>query len=115
MANTEPDDRVARLRKGVLELAILALLDDAQAYGGEIVEKLAARGSLAATAGTVYPLLTRLRKAGAVETTWEESPVGPPRKYYRLTSAGHADLAAGARAWDGLATDMSALLKGTSR
>lgn len=103
--------RAAQLRKGVLELAILALLDSTESYGGEIVATLAETPGLEASAGTVYPLLTRLRTAKLVETTWVESPSGPPRKYYSLTPAGRAELAAGAQAWRQLAHALDTLLE----
>lgn len=111
----ERDDRVAQLRKGVLELAILALLRDGPAYGGELVDRLAARPGLAAGAGTVYPLLARLKKAEAVLTTWEESPVGPPRKYYRLSPTGRAALADLQGSWRALAAAMDAVLEDETR
>lgn len=105
------DERVAQLRKGVLELAILALLDGRRRYGGEIVEQLASRPGLDASAGTVYPLLTRLKTAALVETEWQESPSGPPRKYYRLTAAGSRALADSARQWRLLTAALDELLK----
>lgn len=103
--------RAAQLRKGVLELAILALLDSGESYGGELVATLSERPGLEASAGTVYPLLTRLKSAGLVETTWGESPSGPPRKYYQVTAAGRAELAAGAQAWRQLAHALDTLLE----
>jgi len=96
---TEPDARVAQIRKGVVELAVLGLLSGAPRYGSQIVDELAALPALALTPGTVYPLLSRLRKAGLIDATWQESPVGPPRKYYRLTASGSAALATSATAW----------------
>lgn len=93
------DERVAQLRKGVLELAILAILADGPSYGGQVVGRLAAQPGLAASRGTVYPLLSRLKNAGALETTWQESPVGPPRKYYELTGAGRTSLHELRAAW----------------
>lgn len=105
------DDRSAQLRKGVLELAILAMLKDGPAYGVELVERLAAHPGLAAGPGTIYPLLSRLKKAGAVETTWQESPVGPPRKYYVLTDDGHASLTELSRSWLDLVTAMQSVLR----
>ncbi|HET7723516.1 MAG TPA: PadR family transcriptional regulator [Propionibacteriaceae bacterium] len=104
-------DRVAQLRKGVLELAILGLLRARERYGGEIVAELAERPGLDASAGTVYPLLTRLKTSGLVDTRWEESTAGPPRKYYRLSRAGWAALADGTRAWRGLVHALDSLLE----
>lgn len=104
----------SQLRKGVLELAVLAIVaageSEGGTYGGSLVERLAAHPALTVTQGTVYPLLSRLRQRGIVATTWQESPTGPPRRYYRLTDAGHARLATQAAAWRGLTADMSSLL-----
>lgn len=105
------DDDLTQLRKGVLDIAVLALLRHRPHYGGEIVDALAERPALAARAGTVYPLLTRLRTAGLVDTTWEESPVGPPRKYYALTPAGRAELTRLATAWHQLTVSLTTLLE----
>jgi PadR family transcriptional regulator PadR len=78
----------SQLRKGVLELAVLGLLAKEPMYGSQLVDELAAHPELAITAGTVYPLVARLAKGGLVTSTWQESPVGPPRKYYKLTASG---------------------------
>jgi PadR family transcriptional regulator PadR len=111
---TERDSRVSQFRKGALELAILALLAGGELYGVEIVDRLAGQAGLQAPAGTVYPLLSRLKKAGVVETTWRESPVGPPRKYYRLSSAGKRELAEMTTSWRDLSTALDVLLKEVS-
>ena len=105
------DDLATQLRKGSLELAVLALLRTAPRYGVEIVDELAARPGLEATSGTIYPLLTRLKNQHLVETTWQESPVGPPRKYYRLTPGGRSQLVVQAAAWRRLSVAINELLK----
>jgi PadR family transcriptional regulator PadR len=104
------DSQVSQFRKGALELAILALLSGGELYGVEIVERLAGKTGLEASAGTVYPLLGRLKKAGVVDTTWRESPVGPPRKYYRLSASGKRELAGMTAAWRGLSSAIDTLL-----
>ena len=104
----------SQLRKGALELAVLALIARSEptgAYGGALVEQLAARPTLAAPQGTVYPLLSRLRQQGTVETTWQESPTGPPRRYYRLTPDGVRRLSAQRSTWQALTSDMAAVLR----
>lgn len=106
--------KVSQLRRGVLELAILALLGRGEKYGGEIVDDLSGREGLEAGPGTVYPLLTRLGNAGYVDTFWEESPSGPPRKYYRLTRAGSAQLAAQRATWKSLVASMDELMEGAA-
>ena len=62
------------------------------------------------TSGTVYPLLSRLRKAGLVDTAWQESPVGPPRKYYTLTADGTVALAEMTGAWRSVVTAVDATI-----
>ena len=88
------DDRSIEreLKRGSLELIVLHLLAPAEAYGYEIVTKLATRtdGALAVTDGTLYPVLYRLERAGFVAVRWETPERGVPRKYYRLTDAGRA-------------------------
>lgn len=108
----ESNSRVSQFRKGALELGILALLDRGELYGIEIVDLLAEHNGLEASAGTVYPLLSRLKKAGVVETSWRESPVGPPRKYYRLSEAGRTELAEMTRSWRDLSATLETLLPG---
>lgn len=77
-----------QLRKGLLELAILNTLTGGPLYGYDIVRRLRDLDSLVITEGTVYPILSRLRNEEYVETYIEESPEGPPRKYYKLTGLG---------------------------
>jgi PadR family transcriptional regulator, regulatory protein PadR len=91
---------ISQLRRGVLEFCVLALLRDTERYGYEIVHALAQADGLVTTEGTLYPLLSRLRKDGVVATTWRESPSGPPRRYYRLTPAGEALLVAFSTEWE---------------
>ncbi|MEZ3160982.1 PadR family transcriptional regulator [Microbacterium sp. BWT-B31] len=93
------DDRVTtNLRKGVLEFCVLAHIQAGDAYGFELARVLEADGLIAGE-GTLYPLLTRLRSSGLVETRWVESDAGRPRKYYTLTPVGVAQLEAFQRAW----------------
>jgi PadR family transcriptional regulator PadR len=108
---TDTDSRLSQFRKGVVELAIFALLHRGEAYGGEIVERLSEFPGLAISAGTVYPLLSRLKKSGLIESAWRESPVGPPRKYYRLSVSGDIEFGAMAKAWDGVTEAMDGLLR----
>ncbi|MFB9179144.1 PadR family transcriptional regulator [Dactylosporangium sucinum] len=80
------------LRRGTLEFCVLALLEQGEQYGVELVRHLGAERTLTTSEGTLYPLLARLRRQGWVETTWRESPSGPPRRYYALTPTGHSAL-----------------------
>lgn len=106
------DDRhVGALRRGVIELAVLGLLADGPRYGQQVVEELSRTPALAVPAGTVYPLVSRLLKDGLIASTWEESPVGPPRKYYRLTPEGQATLASMTSAWRQLRDALDQILQ----
>jgi PadR family transcriptional regulator PadR len=80
------------LRRGTLEFCVLAMLESDQRYGVELVGRLGAETTLTTSEGTLYPLLSRLRRAGWLTTTWQESPAGPPRRYYGLTGPGKAAL-----------------------
>ena len=111
-----PEDRrgIAReLKRGSLELIVLHLLSGGEAYGYEIVSKLAAetKGALEITDGTLYPVLYRLERAGWVEVRWETEERGVPRKYYRLTRAGRAELAQLTQEWTVFADAMARLLR----
>jgi PadR family transcriptional regulator PadR len=77
----------AQMRKGVLELCILSILSQGDAYPTEIIDKLKDT-KLVVVEGTLYPLLTRLKNTGLLGYRWEESTSGPPRKYYKLTEIG---------------------------
>lgn len=83
------DNWTVQVRKGVLELCLLSALDGGEEhYGYSLVKRLSATPGLSVAEGSIYPLLSRMRGAGLVETRLEESPSGPARKYYRLTDAG---------------------------
>lgn len=90
LKNQEASDKAAaqaQMRKGVLELCILSILSQGDAYPTEIIEKLK-QAKLVVVEGTLYPLLTRLKNTGLLGYRWEESTSGPPRKYYKLTENG---------------------------
>src|SRR6267142_2073054 len=87
-ARGEPDKWEVQLRKGSLELAILASLWSGELYGLEILRRLESVSDLVVSEGTVYPLLSRLKALGLVRSEWIESDAGHPRKYYALTPAG---------------------------
>jgi PadR family transcriptional regulator PadR len=77
----------AQMRKGVLELCILSIIAEKDAYASDILDKLK-DARLIVVEGTLYPLLTRLKNEGLLNYRWEESKSGPPRKYYILTEIG---------------------------
>lgn len=86
-----------QLKKGVLELCVLALLSRADSYAYEIASRLAEGIDMGE--GTIYPLMRRMQDDGLVETYLVESPAGPSRKYYRLTQAGKASFVTQKAAW----------------
>jgi PadR family transcriptional regulator PadR len=90
---------VTQMRKGALEYCVLALLSGAPRYGLELVQALGQVDGMLTSEGTMYPLLSRLRREGLVETEWQESSSGPPRRYYRLTHRGGEALNAFRREW----------------
>ncbi|MFK3732299.1 PadR family transcriptional regulator [Streptomyces sp. NPDC088090] len=100
----------AQLRKGVLEYCVLALMRDRPRYGVELLHALGESGALATGQGTVYPLLSRLRRDGLVTTTWQESASGPPRRYYALTDGGRAALDEFAHVWPAFRDTVDAFL-----
>jgi PadR family transcriptional regulator PadR len=88
------DNWTVQLRKGFLELSVLAALAGRERYGFELVKSLASIPGFGVGVGTLYPLLSRLRLQGLVKTRLEESSSGPARKYYALTPSGRRTLAA---------------------
>ena len=92
-----PDNWERQIKKGWLELAILASLWGDKLYGLEILRRLEDATDLVVAEGTVYPILSRLKAEGLVETKWVEGEAGHPRKYYWLTSAGRSRATAMAR------------------
>ena len=87
MENEKIENVKAQMRKGVLEYCILTIMNQQDCYATDILRKLK-DARLIVVEGTLYPLLTRQKNAGLLSYRWEESPQGPPRKYYKLTDAG---------------------------
>ncbi|MGX2995822.1 PadR family transcriptional regulator [Streptomyces sp. JNUCC 64] len=100
-ASTAPAEGkvVSQLRKGVLEYCVLAQLRDGPRYGIELLEGLSAVRVMTTSQGTIYPLLSRLRRDRLVDTFLRESPSGPARRYYTLTDTGRAALAEFSASW----------------
>jgi PadR family transcriptional regulator PadR len=88
---------LVQLRKGVLDMCVLALLARQDGYAYDIASRLAE--DIGMGEGTIYPLMRRVQTDGLVKTYLEESSSGPPRKYYQLTKAGRAALAAQKAEW----------------
>ena len=94
------DDNVkVQMRKGILEYCILAILSRGDSYAPKIIAELK-NAEMIVVEGTLYPILTRQKNAGLLTYRWEESPQGPPRKYYMLTDKGRAALAELDRSWE---------------
>ncbi len=91
--------RHTQLLRGVLDLCLLAVIEEGPAYGYEMTKRLRSRGLAVVGEGSIYPLLGRLERDGLVETYRAASNGGPPRKYYRLSAEGHRALAAGVSEW----------------
>ncbi|MCO1580144.1 PadR family transcriptional regulator [Crossiella sp. SN42] len=103
---------LAQLRRGVIEHCVLALLARGPRYGFDLVRELAAKQGLGTTEGTIYPLLSRLRKEELLETSWQPSDQGPPRRYYELTEQGRTALEGFRRHWRGFSAAVDQVLEG---
>jgi PadR family transcriptional regulator PadR len=91
--------RRTELLRGVLDLCLLAVMQDGPAYGYEMTKRLRGRGLSIVGEGSIYPLLARLERDGLVETYRATSNGGPPRKYYKASPAGERALGAGVAEW----------------
>lgn len=99
-----------QLRKGCLELAILAALWERRRYGLEILEWLERQSDLVLSEGTVYPLLSRLKEDGMLDSEWVDAQSGHPRKYYRLTPTGRRRAVQMARLWARFTASLDGLI-----
>ena len=99
---------LVQLRKGVLDMCVLAMLAQRDGYAYDIASRLA--DGIGMGEGTIYPLMRRMQADGLVKTYLEESSSGPPRKYYQLTRAGHAAFAAQQAEWNSFVTSVAKVL-----
>ena len=106
------ENNKTQMRRGVLEFSILLILASGDGYASSIIQKLKEVNIIVAE-GTTYPLLIRLKKLGLLNYRWEESPQGPPRKYYMITDLGREQLAGLDAAWDELAKGIDTIRKGS--
>jgi PadR family transcriptional regulator PadR len=81
------DNVKAQMRKGILEYCILSILSRGDSYAPQIISELK-EADMIVVEGTLYPLLARQKNQGLLAYRWEESPQGPPRKYYMITERG---------------------------
>lgn len=98
----------SQMKKGILEFCILSIIKNKEVYPSEIISSMK-EADLQILEGTLYPLLTRLKNAEFLSYRWEESPSGPPRKYFSLTESGrkfYQDLAA---TWEQLSAAVTKL------
>ncbi|WP_328477885.1 helix-turn-helix transcriptional regulator [Actinoplanes sp. NBC_00393] len=114
MIEADDAERHTQLLRGALDMCLLALLSGEPAHGYELVRRVEAAGFGAVSYGTVYPLLTRMRRLGLVADEQQVSPAGPPRKVYALTSAGRTRLDAWQRQWTRFADRVGAVLAASS-
>ena len=102
-----------QMRKGILEFCILHIISRGEVYASDMLDELTS-AKIIVVEGTLYPLLTRLRKAGLVEYKWVESTSGPPRKYFKLTKEGHEFLAQLDNTWEELVQSTEKIIKSDS-
>ena len=101
------DDNIKiQMRKGILDYCILAILANGESYAPQIIAELK-ESEMILVEGTLYPILSRMKNAGYLTYRWEESPQGPPRKYYSLTGEGHKYLATLDEAWERLVAQIN--------
>jgi PadR family transcriptional regulator, regulatory protein PadR len=108
------DRLLTQMRRGTLEYCVLALLREEERYGFDLVRALGDADGMMTSEGTIYPLLSRLRRDGLVSTTWEESPSGPPRRYYRLTPKGRQALSQFVQEWQRFRDAVDRFMEGGS-
>lgn len=102
----------SQVLKGVLDMCLLALIENEPSYGYEMVAKLQQKGLELVSEGSIYPLLSRLQKRGYIQGYFVESPGGPPRKYYRIEAAGRAQLRQWTDEWQTVSAGVAAVLNG---
>ena len=103
------DNLKSQMRKGMLEFCVLLLLKQGDAYASQIIAMMK-EAHLIVVEGTLYPLLTRLKNDGLLAYRWEESPSGPPRKYYTLTPSGYELLGQLKGSWDEISHTVNHLI-----
>ena len=113
MVPRQIEDRVlSQMRRGTLEYCVLAVLRKGERYAFDLVKTLAQVDGMVTSEGTLYPLLTRLRKDGLVSSAWKESSKGPPRRYYRITTKGDGALDDFTEEWRRFRTSVDHLIEG---
>jgi PadR family transcriptional regulator PadR len=106
----DTENTQAQMRKGILEFCIMLVISKGKVYCSDILNELK-KADLLVVEGTVYPMLTRLKNSGLLSYDWEESPSGPPRKYYSLTVKGGETLKQLLKTWGALNKSINSLVK----
>ena len=106
------ENNKTQMRRGGLEYSILLILACGDEYASSIIQKMKDVNIIVAE-GTIYPLLIRLKKLGLLNYRWEESPQGPPRKYYMITNLGKEQLIGLDAAWDELRRGIETIRNGS--
>lgn len=104
------EEKFSPLKKGLLEFVTLTVISADKVYAADILERLAST-EFATQEGTLYPLLSRLRRESLVDYEWVESESGPPRKYYSLTAKGRAQLGELREYWHRMSATIKNLAK----
>lgn len=102
------DNTKAQMRRGILEYCILLILSREDAYAPRIISELK-QADMIVVEGTLYPLLARLKNQGLLSYRWQESPQGPPRKYYELTDKGREALELLDASWNSMVEQIDAI------
>ncbi len=92
------DEKFSSIRKGLLEFLILKIIAADKVYVADMMQQLGST-EFATQEGTLYPLLSKMRREDLVDYEWRESDAGPPRKYYKLTAKGKSQLTELNRYW----------------
>lgn len=101
-----------QMRKGIMDYCVLSILNGGEGYAPYIISELK-KAEMIVVEGTLYPILTRMKNAGYLTYRWEESPQGPPRKYYSLTEEGKEYLRGMDASWDELVNQINQIRKKT--
>ena len=106
-------DHRSQLLKGVLDMCLLAIINEEPSYGYEMADKLSQRGLHLSSEGSIYPTLSRMQRSSLIEGYFVEADgSGPPRKYYRIAPDGEARLAEWEDEWISLRDGVDRVLKG---
>ena len=110
LSKTFVSKKQSQIKKGILEFSILLIIAQKEVYASEIIEELK-KADLIVVEGTLYPLLSRIKKSGLIEYSWAESKSGPPRKYYTIKKKGEELLLSLKETWGTLESSINKLIK----